>query len=124
MVLKTYFFDTYAFIEIIKGSKNYAEFSEYASIVTTKLQLMELYYSTLCESGKEQADFYYTLFSPSSVALQDETIKQAMVFRSQHKKRKLSYVDCLGYTLALERGIPFLTGDKEFEHFPNVCFVK
>ena len=124
MGLKTYFFDTYAFIEIIKGSPNYKEFSEYASIVTTKLQLMELYYSVLCESGKEKADFYYTLFSQRSVPLQDETIKNAMHFRLQHRKRKLSYVDCLGYTLALEREIPFLTGDKEFESFPNVCFIK
>ena len=124
MVLKTYFFDTYALIEVIKGSLNYQNFSDYASMVTTKLQLMELYYSILCDSGKENADFYYALFSPSSVPLRDETIQNAMVFRSQHRKKKLSYVDCLGYTLACERNILFLTGDKEFEHLPNVCFIK
>ena len=124
MVLKTYFFDTYALIEVIKGSPNYKDFSEYTSMVTTKLQLMELYYSVLCESGKEKADLYYALFSSSSIPLQDGTIKNAMLFRSQHKKKKLSYVDCLGYTLACERNIPFLTGDKEFEHLPNVCFMK
>ncbi|MBI5797432.1 PIN domain-containing protein [Candidatus Woesearchaeota archaeon] len=124
MVLKTYFFDTYALIEVIKGSKNYREFSTFTSMVITKLQLMELYYSVLCESGKERADFYYDFFSPSSIVIKDETIKNAMLFRSQHKKRRLSYVDCLGYIFALEKGIPFLTGDKEFEQFPNVCFVK
>ena len=123
MGLKTYFFDTYAFIEIIKGSPNYKEFSEYASIVTTKLQLMELYYSVLCESGKEKADFYYTLFSQSSVPLQDETIKHAMHFRLQHRKRKLSYVDCLGYGMAINRNLKFVTGDKEFIDMDHVEFV-
>ena len=32
--------------------------------------------------------------------------------------------DCIGYILAKNIGIKFLTGDKEFENLDNVEFVK
>ena len=40
------------------------------------------------------------------------------------KKRNVSMTDCIGYILSKQLGIKFLTGDKEFENFPNVEFVK
>ena len=39
-------------------------------------------------------------------------------------KRNVSMTDCVGYILAKQLGIKFLTGDKEFEHLDNVEFVK
>ena len=36
----------------------------------------------------------------------------------------LSYVDYIGYILAKQRNVKFLTGDKEFENMDNVEFVK
>jgi len=47
-----------------------------------------------------------------------------MTFRALNKKRNLSYVDCIGYIIAKQRNIKFLTGDKEFEYMENVEFVK
>ena len=44
MEVKTYFFDTYAFFEIITGNKSYMKFINGINFVTTKLNLMELYY--------------------------------------------------------------------------------
>ena len=46
------------------------------------------------------------------------------MFRLLNKKRKLSYVDCLGYILAGMNGAKFLTGDNQFKDLQNVEFVK
>ena len=53
-----------------------------------------------------------------------EDIKKAAELRAEHKKRDLSMTDCIGFALAERLGIKFLTGDKEFENFDNVEFVK
>jgi predicted nucleic acid-binding protein len=42
----------------------------------------------------------------------------------KHKKQKLSYVDCLGYVSAKEKGLIFLTGDIQFRDISNVEFVE
>ncbi len=123
MVL-TYFFDTYAFYEIIEGNKSYEKFIKKIAIVTTKLNLMELYYGLLVKYSKDVAEKYYDFFVKYCVDINDETIKQAMVFRQMNKKKKLSYVDCIGYIIANQRNIKFLTGDKQFKNLPNVEFVK
>lgn len=124
MDVKNYFLDTYAFFEIIKGTPNYQKFSFRMGVITTKLNLMELYYALLREFDRETADKYYDCFVDCTVEVDDETIKQAMVFKLLNKNKKLSYVDCIGYILAKKRGIKFLTGDKEFEEMENVEFVK
>ena len=50
--------------------------------------------------------------------------KAAMKFRKQHKRKRLSYADCVGYVYAMRHGMMFLTGDKEFAAFDHVEFVK
>lgn len=124
MDIENYFFDTYALYEIIGGNLNYQRFTSKVGIITTKLNLMEFYYGLLKEHNRQEADKYYDLFVEYAVDIDDETIKQAMVFKLLNKNKKLSYVDCLGYILAKKRGVKFLTGDKEFEEMENVEFVK
>jgi predicted nucleic acid-binding protein len=123
MELVTYFFDTYALYEYVEGSDNYKRFTSVV-ILTTQLNLMELYYGLLVKYDKTRAEFYYSLFSPYVIELDDTTIKEAMFFRKEFRKRNLSYIDCLGYIMAKRRGVKFLTGDKEFEDMDNVEFVK
>ena len=93
-------------------------------MVTTRLNLMELHYGLLAEKGKEEADKWYEKLLPFAKELDDFTIKKANELRLALKRRHLSYIDCLGYTFARLNNIPFLTGDKEFEHMENVEFVK
>ena len=124
MEVKTYFFDTYAFFELIEGNQNYLPFSDGVAIITTWLNLMELHYGLLRKFNKAIADTYFEDLKPFCVDFDDELIKEANVFRLEHKKKGLSYVDCLGYTIARDRGINFLTGDKEFLDMENVAFVK
>jgi uncharacterized protein len=120
----SYFFDTYAFIEIIKQNKNYSKYIKEITIITTKLNLMELHYILLRTFGKQKADFYYDRFLPFAIDISDEVIKKANEFKLRNKSRNLSYVDCIGYILSRINCTKFLTGDKEFEGVENVEFVK
>ena len=119
-----YFFDTYAFVEIIKNNTNYLNYIKGIDIVTTKLNLMELHYMLLRTCGKKDADKYYNLLLPYIIEVEDDIIKQANEFKLLHKKIKLSYIDCIGYIISKMNNIKFLTGDKEFKDMENVEFVK
>ena len=122
--IKTYFFDSYAFFEIIEGNSEYDKYAIDVAIITTKLNLMELHYGLLRKYGKKTADLYYDTFRRFTIEITDLVIKKANELKFNLKKRKLSYIDCIGYTLAKTRKIEFLTGDKEFEDMENVKFVK
>jgi len=121
---ESYFFDTYALYELVHGSENYSDYAENISIITTKLNLMELHYLLLRLYGKEEAEKGYNKFLPFAVEVNDSVIKEASEFRALHKKRSLSYVDCIGYIIAKKSGVQFLTGDEHFKDFENVEFVK
>ena len=122
--IETYFFDTYAFYEIIQGNKDYKKYEKGIAIITTRLNLMELHYGLILLYGKSDADRYYDTFLPFVVDFDDNLIKRANEFRAKNRKLKLSYVDCIGYTVAKMSGVKFLTGDKGFKMFENVEFVK
>lgn len=122
--VSTFFFDTYALVEILKGNPAYKKYSVGVGIITTKLNLMELYYGLLLQQGKEEAEKRYAEYLPYCVPIDDLIFKRACEFRAEHKKQKLSYVDCLGYVLAKMLGVRFLTGDIQFKELENVEYVK
>ena len=122
--VKTYFFDTYAFYEVINGNKNYKQYEEGVSIITTKLNLMELHYGLIHLYGRETADFYYDKLLELVIEISDDIIKEANCFKFKHKRKKLFYVDCIGYIMAKKYNAKFLTGDNQFENLENVEFVK
>ena len=123
-IKSVYFFDTYAFFEIIEGNPSYASFTRNIGIVTTKMNLLELHHGLLRQFGLTKATYYYDLFVKFATSLDDTTLKKASEFKFKFRERKLSYVDCIGYIIARRKGILFLTGDKEFEDLENVKFVK
>src|SRR3989338_208012 len=118
-----YFFDTYAIIEIIRENKNYEQYFE-EEIVTSVLNLGELYYSLLKEKGENEANNWHEKLKQAALAVNAEVIRKAMKFRYDNKNKNLSFIDCVGYKMAEEKGLIFLTGDKEFKELPNVEFVK
>ena len=119
-----FFFDTYALYEIVAENSSYKSYSQNVTIITTKLQLMELHYGLLRVYGKEAADRAFERFKEFCIEIDDESIKQATAFRHAHYTRKLSYIDCIGYVLAKRYQVPFLTGDEQFKDFEGVEFVK
>ena len=120
-----YFFDTYALFEIFFGNDDYLEYLD-SEVVTTRLNLMEIYYHLLRDYGEKVAEEYYDETIGYSIEFMDMDIKEAMKFRLKMKRKKkdLSYVDALGVAIANRMNIPFLTGDVAFEDVPNVEFVK
>ena len=120
----SFFFDTYAFYEIIVGNPSYLPFTKDVKIITTKLNLMELYYQLLAVYNKTDAINFFKRYEEFIVPISNDIIIEAMDFRKQHYKQDLSYVDCIGYIMAKKMNIPFLTGDKQFEEIANVKFVK
>ena len=118
-----YFFDTYAIIELIEGNENYTKYAEQPATISV-FNLAEVYWVVLNKLGQQQADLTYEEYRPAVVELDDDTLKEAVKFRRDHKKQDLSYADCIGYIYAKRHEMNFLTGDKEFEALPNVEFVK
>ncbi len=116
------FFDTYAIIEIISGNPRYQVFFD-QSFAFTKLNLIELHYYFLKEKP-DSADLICEKYSDNSVAFSNEVIKKANQFRLDNRKKEYSTADCIGYSYALENGLTFVTGDKQFEGMPNVEFIK
>lgn len=118
-----YFFDSYAVIEIVKGNPNYAKYTQEVVVITI-FNLVELYWSFLNDFGEEKANALYKQFRECVTDIGDSVLKEAIRFRKKHKRLNLSYADCIGYVTASQLGLRFLTGDKEFERFDNVEFVK
>ena len=119
-----YFFDTYALFEIIASSPAYADFTKYP-LITGSLNIGELHYGLLKNfSEKDARAVIKELRSDLMNVVAQDVVMEAMEFRHQHKRKKFSTVDCIGYILAKRRGLVFLTGDKEFEGLPHVEFVK
>jgi len=121
--IRIFFADTYALIELLRGNPNYRPYLD-SMLVISKFNLVELYYHLLCDKGKAIADKELKVYSRLEIPITYNAVKNGMEFKLKYKKEKLSYVDCIGYALALELGVKFLTGDEKFENKDNVEFVK
>ena len=119
----TFFCDTYALIEIIGGNKAYNKYGD-ALLVTSELNLIELYYHFLRNYDKDSAEHYFNHWLELCVKISHSIIKLGMEIKLQNKKERLSYIDCIGYSFSLQNNIPFLTGDSKFKNKHGVEFVK
>jgi len=122
--MSKYFYDSFAFIEYFHGNLRYKPYFEEHTGITTLFNVAEVYYIVLNEMGKEMADEMVKTILSYVADVDGEIITKAMLFRSIHKKKKLSYADCIGYEVARLKDILFLTGDIQFKDLPNVMFVK
>ena len=116
-----YFFDTYALIAIIKNNPNYIPYLD-EIVVTSDLNLIELYYIVLKDFNEEKARIMYAKFKDCVINIKDEAIFDAMKLKLKNKD--LSYADCIGYILALKNDLKFLTGDQAFKDMKNVEYIK
>lgn len=119
----TYFYDTYAIIELMEGSFSYNKFRDF-KIVTSVLNFGEVYTIFLRNEGKTKADQWFENFNFGLVEITPQIIIKAAYFRYAQRKKDLSITDSVGYTLSLKHNLKFLTGDKQFENMPNVEFIK
>lgn len=123
--MTTYFADTYAIIEYLRGNRGYAPYIEKEAWATSLLNLIEMYYAVLRDNDEESAERAYSGFRRRAVEITDSDVAEGMKLRLGQKARKvdLSYTDAIGYAIAVRRGSSFLTGDKTFSGFQGVRFV-
>lgn len=120
---QSFFFDTYAFYEIIRGNKNYQKYKE-ADIITTKLNVFELYLAFLREKSEDLAESSLVKYYPFVKDFDEKVIMEAAKLKIYISKRDVSMTDCIGYCFAKQLRIKFLTGDSAFENMENVEFVR
>jgi PIN domain nuclease of toxin-antitoxin system len=123
MVNDEVFADTYALICILEGHPGYAPFVD-RHLLATIFNLAELHQAVLRKYGMKEAHRQLHKHEHCLTEIPFEVVEAASAYRLTHKKERLSYADCIGYALAMQLNIPFLTGDKQFEGKPNVLFVR
>lgn len=119
----SFFADTYALLGLAGGTYSYKPYLA-SAIVTSKFHLAELYYALLGDYDAETAQHWLKFYSNFLVTVSLSSIAAAMQFKLQCKSEELSYADCIGYAVAAEFGIKFLTGDEKFRSKENVEFVR
>ena len=117
-----YFFDTYAIIEIVEGSENYREYSG-EPIITSLYNIYEFTYYLLREYEREKAEEVLDKLNYNILQPEEKHLFKASKLKIENKDQQLSYVDCMGYQLAGENDLKFLTGDIEFKNRENVEYV-
>ena len=116
-----YFADTYALVEMAKGNSRYKSYTS-ENFVLTKWNLAEFYYTLIRE--KRPAMTQFDEFRKRLISISFASIITAAQFKLMHKSARMSYVDCIGYALAREHGMKFLTGDRQFKDLPDVEWVE
>lgn len=117
------YLDTYALAEIAEGNPAFAKYIE-EDFIISDLTLAEFYWVLLRDKGRELAEHWHERLMDYAVPAAQSILISAMRFRHSERKRNLSFFDCVGYIFAIEKGIPFVTGDKEFKFLKNVEFLK
>ena len=121
---KSLFFDTYALIEIGKNNPNYESYKKDVKIFISMLNLMELAYFLLRENRESEIEEIFNNLSKFAISYNKEILVNTAKMKHQYRKEKLSYIDCIGYFMAKQQNIKFLTGDEKFRDKKNVEFVK
>lgn len=117
------FLDTCILIDIVNGMAGSAKYLE-SDVVILKENLSELYYYLLKSYDEKVASLFFGIFSKIAVDLPLSVIPKAMAYRYNNRKKGLSYIDCLGYTYALENSMVFVTGDRAFRGMRGVEIVR
>src|SRR3989344_3182726 len=93
----TYFFDTYAFFEVLKGNPNYNKYID-STIITSIFNIAELNYNLKKEKSKKIADSITDQYKKYIVPLVITDIKLAGDLKVKFKH--LSIPDAIGYNVA------------------------
>ncbi|MEK6886815.1 MAG: PIN domain-containing protein [Nanoarchaeota archaeon] len=115
--------DTYALVEIYLGNEKFAQYLN-VDFVINDFTLAEFYGVLLKEYGEDEAELWLKKLERYAVPINREILIRAIKFRYQHKKQNISFFDAVGYVFSIKNGYYFVTGDKEFQHLPNVEFKK
>ncbi|PSG98932.1 MAG: hypothetical protein BRC29_02265 [Nanohaloarchaea archaeon SW_7_43_1] len=118
-----YFFDTYAIIKMVEGKENYRKYHG-EPIITSLYNIYEFSYYLLRQYDRNKAEEVLNKLNYNLIETREEDLMAAANIKFENKEQQLSYVDCMGYTLAGKNNLKFLTGDQKFEDKEEVEYVK
>lgn len=120
------FADSFAIVAYFEGNDRYVRIFRRKSLVTSALNILEVYSTLLRRIPGPEAREKATAALELLIDVPVETILPAGEFRREmrDRKRDCSYIDAWGYAAARELGVPFLTGDPSFKGLANVEFVR
>lgn len=120
-----YLYDTSAIYDFLEDDARTAQyFKESDNGFVSELIALEACFVVLKHKGEAAAEKILDYLHPMIKHPSKHTIMQAMKFRFKNKQRGFSYSDALGYEMALDLKIPFLTSDRGFKGLPNVILIK
>ncbi len=123
-MILVYFYDSYAVIEYLRGNGKYSKYFDSSTGVITHMNLVEIHHTLMRLFPEREADTAAGSLEKLVVIPKLHNIIFASKFRLKNKRLDMSYADCLGYAVAKDMKIKFLTGDKAFKGFENVEFVQ
>jgi uncharacterized protein len=124
--MSSFFADSYALIEMLKGNENYQSFHS-EQLITTEFNICEVGFAVCREYPANATRVLKTV--RKMVVIQETRDEDYCAGAATRKLataegKKLSTIDCVGYSVANRLNIPFLTGDREFSDMNNVQFVR
>ncbi|MGC2290115.1 MAG: PIN domain-containing protein [Thermoplasmata archaeon] len=118
--------DSYAFVEAFVGNERYARIFRHRAVVTTALNVLEVYATLLRRIERVDARSHALALIRYVSEVPPESAVVAAEFRHfmKDRHRDCSYIDAWGYAAASSLGARFLTGDPAFKGLENVEFVR
>ncbi len=114
--------DTYALVEINNGNPKFANLLSEDAVITDAT-IAEFYGYLYRKYDLKTADYWHRRLSFFCRPVSRGILIKAVVFRTDNSKLNLSFFDCVGYIFAVENGMKFVTGDREFKGKPHVEFL-
>lgn len=113
-------------IEYLRGNPKYLKYFSNSELITSIMNLIELYFLVLREHDEEIADNAYAVFRHYQREIDEGDVREGMKLRLKMMiaKINLSYADSIGYVISKRLGTKYLTGDKAFRTLTNVEFVR
>lgn len=111
---------------MLKGNENYRSFQS-EELITTEFNICEVGFA-VCRNYPVNA--LHVLQTVRKMVTLTATRNEDYCSGAANKKeassqgKKLSTIDCVGYSVANRLKIPFLTGDREFADMNNVQFIR
>jgi len=118
--------DSYAFFALWEGNDRYVRIFRQKKVVTTALNVLEVYATLLRRLGPQvatpnaRACAALVVQVPSEAAFTAGEFKQKM----RAERKDCSYIDAWGYGASRTLGLEFLTGDPTFKGVEGVRFVR
>lgn len=114
----TGFLDTYALIQIAGGRPVFKALA--ADAVTGHANLLEFHYHVSRRQNERVASQFLSRYWSLAVPATREDVADASHLRLRESSRRLSFIDALGYAMARNRRLTFVTGDPGVNGMPDV----